>query len=84
MSTLRMSSLDDEPPEGIITSPETIWTETAEKRKAALSMVTKKIINDYINLSYNGKIETSSDEVFNYSSNLLKICLLYAQFKRCY
>ena len=81
MSTLRMSSLDDEPSEGIITSPETIWTETAEKRKAALSMVTKKIINDYINLSYNGKIETSSDEVFNYSSNLLKICLLYAQFK---
>ena len=81
MSTLRMSSLDDEPSEGIITSPETIWTETAEKRKAALSMVTKKIINDYINLSYNGKIETSSDEVFNYSSNLLKICPLYAQFK---
>ena len=94
---LEISSLDDDPPDHVIPSAETLWTRTNEERKEVLTAVSRRIVEKYINVSFNeqhGDSESSGhhggrshhgnnncDEVNNYSRYLLSIGCFMLEFK---
>ena len=57
MHILGMSNLDDQPSDDVIESAETLWTETAEERKSVLMRISKKVVEEFVNILFNSQAE---------------------------
>lgn len=83
LHTLGMSKLDEQPSDEIIESAETLWTRTTEERKEVLMRVSKMVVENFVNISFNnleGKAK-SCDDVHNYNTYLLSIGCFLLEYK---
>ena len=85
MQILEISNLNDQPSDVAvgITSAENLWTFTSEERKRVLDRVCKKVVDRFINFSFNASDDDihQQDEVYNYACNLLSIGCFYLAFR---
>ena len=80
LNVLGMTDLKEQPAETVIPSPEVVWTKTGTERKVILMDISKMIVKTFIDLSFNNIIAASSDGVYEYSKNLMKIGCFYLLF----
>ena len=86
LATLKMSNLEDQPSASVIGIPssENLWTYPNDERKAILRSVCEKIVNNFINFSFNtpqtnrGEVH---DEIHNYACNFLSLGCFYLAYK---
>lgn len=80
MEIFGMENLNDVPCHESIPT-ETAWMENDEERKKKIEEKSMCIVDKYINLSFNGMLSSSPDNIQNYSINLLTIGCLYLEFR---
>ena len=76
-----MVSLDDQPTDDLISTPETVWAESDDVRRTLLMKLSKHVVEKYICCSFNSPHRQSSDVVHQYARNLLSIGCTYLLFK---
>ena len=83
LKTFGMTTLDDQPSVDLINSPETVrvWTQTKDEQKSLLTKLSQRVVEKFIQSSYNNPVEPSRDGVYEYTKNLLSIGCLYLLFK---
>lgn len=86
MKILKVSNLNDQPSDDVIgiTSAENLWTYTNEERKRILAGVCEKVVDKFINFSFNAPPADGTpeqDEVHNYACNLLSIGCFYLTYR---
>ena len=76
-----MSTLDDQPTDDIIPTPETAWTQSQDERKSLLMNLSKRVVEKYISCCFQSPHKKSNDGVNEYTRNLLSIGCIYLLFK---
>ena len=83
MDTLGMSATDDAPSSQSM--PHDAWMLTDEERKSSLMEVTEQVVNTHFDLSVQfadkDNIDTNSDTVYSYASEIFSLGLLYLELK---
>ena len=81
LQTFGMTTLDDQPTDDLIPTPETVWTQSHDERKSLLMNMNKRVVEKYISCSFNSPHRRSSDSVNEYTRNFLSIGSIYLLFK---
>ena len=81
LKTFGMTTLDDQPSVDLINSPKTVWTQIKDERKSLLTKLSQRVIEKFIQSSYNNPVEPSRDGVYEYTKSLLSIDCVYLLFK---
>lgn len=76
-----MKTLNDQPSEDIVTSPEITWTQSDHERKSLLERLSNMVVEKFINNFFNSSIYSSGDGVHDYTKHLISIGCIYLLFK---
>ena len=88
MSDLGMSSLDDIPPDSVISHD--MWMEDDSKRKSVLTEISSSLVNKHVDLeaefhssdeASSGHSNSSGGTVYDYTREVISLGLLYLNFK---
>ena len=85
LSTLELPDINSQPTEeGYgIPSLDNLWTHTNKERKAVLHAISKRIVEKFVNFSFNTPSDVSlrKDEIQHYACQLLSIGCFYLAYK---
>ena len=81
LETFGMKTLDDQPSEDIVTSPEIVWTQPNHERKSLLEKLSKMVIEKFISHFFNYSVSSSGDCIYDYTKYLMSIGCMYLLFK---
>ena len=81
LKTFGMETLNDQPSEDILTSPEIVWTQPNHERKSLLERLSKMVVEKFINHFFNQSLSSSGDRIHDYTKYLMSIGCMYILFK---
>ena len=80
LSTFELNSVDDQPAEHIVPGGDMIWTLSSVERRDKLLHLCGQVYDRFVQFAFDSKISASTDSVYEYTMQLLRVCLFYAEF----
>ena len=80
LATFELKSVDDLPAEDIVPGGDIIFTLPKDERRKKLASLCGQVYDRYVHFAFNTTTAASSDCVYEYSVQLLRMCLFYTEF----